>query len=78
LNTPGVIEKYQAAAKVTNGTLSLHLEVLTKVLKKISVGSKVFDLCLFGDSAIIEELGKVYNKKQIFKGISFPTCISIN
>jgi methionine aminopeptidase len=52
--------------------------VLIKLLKRISVGSKLFELCFFGDSAIIEELGKVYNKKQIFKGIAFPTCISIN
>lgn len=54
------------------------VEVLAKVLKKISVGSKIFDLCLFSDSALIEELGKVFNKKQLFKGIAFPTCISVN
>lgn len=54
------------------------VEVLAKVLKKISVGSKIFELCLFGDSTLIEELSKVYNKKQVFKGIAFPTCISVN
>lgn len=27
---------------------------------------------------MIEELDKVYNKKQVFKGIAFPTCISVN
>lgn len=59
-------------------SFSLLLEVLIKVLKKISVGSKIFDLCLFGDSTMIEELGKVFNKKQVFKGIAFPTCISVN
>lgn len=31
-----------------------------------------------GDNWMLEELDKVYNKKQIFKGIAFPTCISVN
>lgn len=56
----------------------LILEALAKIIKKISVGSKTFDICLFGDTALIEELSKVYNKKQVFKGIAFPTCISVN
>ena len=56
----------------------LTIEVLAKIIKKISVGSKIFDICLFGDSSLIEELSKVYNKKQVFKGIAFPTCISVN
>ena len=58
--------------------LIFFLEVLAKVIKKISVGSKTFDICLYGDSLLIEELSKVYNKKQVFKGIAFPTCISVN
>lgn len=33
---------------------------------------------MLGDNAIYEELQKVYNKKQTFKGIAFPTCISVN
>ena len=28
--------------------------------------------------AILEELNKYYNKKPVFKGIAFPTCISVN
>ncbi len=58
--------------------LSLIPDVLAKIIKKISVGSKIFDICLFGDTSLIEELHKVYNKKQVFKGIAFPTCISVN
>jgi len=54
------------------------LDVLAKIIKKISVGSKIFDLCLFGDSSLYEDLSKVFAKKQIFKGIAFPTCISVN
>lgn len=53
-------------------------EALSRLLKKISVGSKIYDLCLIGDSYIYEELNKVYNKKQVFKGLAFPTCISVN
>jgi len=26
----------------------------------------------------LEDLSKVFNKKQVFKGIAFPTCISVN
>jgi methionine aminopeptidase len=66
-----VIEKYQTAGKVAN-------EVLAKLIKKTSVGSKIIDLCVFGDNAIYEELSKVYMKKNIFKGLAFPTCISVN
>ena len=56
----------------------MNSEVLAKLLKKIAVGSKIFELCVFADNLIYEELNKVYNKKQTFKGIAFPTCISVN
>lgn len=52
--------------------------MLAKLIKKIAVGSKIFDLCLWSDSQIYEELSKVYNKKPTFKGIAFPTSISVN
>jgi methionine aminopeptidase len=71
LSTPGVIEKYQISAKIAN-------EVLARLLKKIAVGSKIFELCLWSDGQIYEELSKVYNKKPTFKGIAFPTTISVN
>ena len=35
-------------------------------------------MCVFADSLIYEELSKVYNKKPTFKGLSFPTTISVN
>lgn len=54
------------------------LDVLAKLIKKISVGSKIFELCLYADNEIYEELGKVYNKKATFKGLAFPTTISVN
>lgn len=52
--------------------------MLAKLIKKVSVGSKIFELCLFSDLQINEELAKVYNKKPVFKGLAFPTCISAN
>lgn len=33
---------------------------------------------MLGDNSILEGLSKVFNKKQVFKGIAFPTCISVN
>ena len=57
---------------------SLSLDVLAKLIKKTSVGSKIVELCAYGDKTIYEELGNVYNKKAIFKGLAFPTCISVN
>lgn len=48
------------------------------MIKRVAVGSKVFELCLWADSLIYEELSKVYNKKPTFKGLAFPTCISVN
>lgn len=54
------------------------LDVLAKIIKKVTVGSKVIDNCVLGDMSMIEELSKYYNKKPVFKGIAFPTCISVN
>jgi curved DNA binding protein len=48
------------------------------LIKKVAVGSKIFDLCLWSDNQIYEELSKVYNKKAIFKGLAFPTTVSVN
>jgi methionine aminopeptidase len=58
--------------------LSSNSEVLAKLIKKIAVGSKIFELCLWSDSLIYEELSKVYNKKPVFKGLAFPTTVSVN
>lgn len=35
-------------------------------------------MCLWSDNLLYDELGKVYNKKAIFKGLAFPTTISVN
>jgi curved DNA binding protein len=52
--------------------------VLARLIKKVAVGAKIHDLCLWADSQIYEELAKVYNKKPVFKGLAFPTTIAPN
>lgn len=52
--------------------------MLAKLIKKVAVGSKIFELCLWSDNLIYEELSKVYNKKPVFKGLAFPTTVSVN
>ncbi len=54
------------------------VDVLEAMLKKISVGSKTAELCINADNMIYEKLNDVYNKKPTFKGLAFPTCISVN
>eukprot|EP01017_Pseudomicrothorax_dubius_P027121 TRINITY_DN3087_c0_g1_i2.p1 TRINITY_DN3087_c0_g1~~TRINITY_DN3087_c0_g1_i2.p1 ORF type:complete len:364 (-),score=126.71 TRINITY_DN3087_c0_g1_i2:36-1127(-) len=71
LATPGVIDKYQAAGKVAN-------IVLEGVIARCVPGARIYDICLWGDNEINNELTKVYNKKRIEKGLAFPTSISVN
>ena len=52
--------------------------MLNQLIKKVAVGSKIFELCVWADNLIYEELNKVYNKKPVFKGLAFPTTISVN
>lgn len=75
---PVLLISIKLQAKLPMVFFILIIAVLNKLIKKVSVGSKIFDLCLFGDNNILEELSKVYNKKQVFKGLAFPTCISVN
>ena len=78
LTLPESLKSIRLLPRLPMVSFNLYSEVLAKVIKKVSVGSKIFDLCLLGDSSLIEELNKVYNKKPVFKGIAFPTCISVN
>jgi len=70
---PTVAEKYKNAGIVAN-------RVLHTILKKCSVGTKIVDLCRFGDNLIEEECQKRYPELKVKgqKGIAFPTCISPN
>ncbi|CAK67387.1 unnamed protein product (macronuclear) [Paramecium tetraurelia] len=69
--TPGVLDKYQNAGKITN-------IVLEKVIAKLQPDADIASICAFGDQEINGELQKVYNKKGIEKGLAFPTTISVN
>merc|ERR1711991_426261 len=41
--------------------------------------SIVVELCQFGDKTIVERAAQHYGKKkQMLKGIAFPTCLSVN
>jgi len=67
-----VVTKYKMAAEIVNG-------VLKETMGKCVAGASVQELCVFADNRIVELTGAVYKKeKDMKKGISFPTCISVN
>lgn len=67
-----VVTKYKMASDITNRVLK---ELIDKSVDKASVMS----LCEYGDNRLSEETNKVFKKeKNLKKGISFPTCISVN
>ena len=74
IEKPAILDKYKAAATVTNAALARLLPLLT-------VGSDIHKLCQESDKFIEEELRKVFNNKKskkLERGIAFPTCISVN
>merc|ERR1712183_362363 len=67
-----VVTKYKMAGDMEN-------EVLKTLAPKCISGASVRELCILGDSLIIEKTSKVFKKeKELTKGIGFPTCISVN
>jgi len=77
LESPDVVTKYKLAGEMAG-------RIVDKVAAACIVGAKTIDICILGDSLIDEETGAVYNKKDtetgktVPKGVSFPTCISVN
>lgn len=71
LDNPDVVTKYKAAAKIVNNAIAA-------VVEKCKAGAKVVDLCDAGDSFVTEHVAKEFKGKDIEKGISVPTCISVN
>ncbi|AFZ80227.1 proliferation-associated 2g4, putative [Theileria equi strain WA] len=75
LSNSDIVTKYRTASNIAN----LALKNLIDDLKP---GISVKSLCDKADKFILEEVGKLYNKKEngrkIDKGIGFPTCICIN
>ena len=53
--------------------------MLAEVVAFLAPGKLVADVCEFGDAAIVAACAKVYkSKKDMKKGIAFPTCVSVN
>jgi curved DNA binding protein len=75
LSSPEVTTKYRTAGDIAT-------RALAKVVEACVDGADVLTICELGDNTMMEETGKLYNKKvkdkKIEKGIAFPTCISVN
>jgi curved DNA binding protein len=41
-------------------------------------GEKIYDICVKADQHVRDSLAKVYQKQKHFKGLAFPTSISVN
>jgi len=67
-----VVTKYKLSAEIVN-------KVLKELVDSCKVSTSVRDICIKGDERILEECSKTYKKKKdLLKGIAFPTCISVN
>jgi curved DNA binding protein len=67
-----VVTKYKMTGEIVN-------KVLKELIGLCQVGASVRDLCAKGDEKILEECSKTYRKKKdLQKGVAFPTCISVN
>jgi len=75
LSSPDVTTKYRTAADIAN-------KVLLKVVEACVDEADIATICELGDKLLLEETGKLYNKKvkgkTMEKGIAFPTCLSVN
>ncbi|XP_023344674.1 proliferation-associated protein 2G4 [Eurytemora carolleeae] len=67
-----VVTKYKMSADIVN-------KVLKEVVELCKPEASVRDLCILSDKKLSEETSKAFKKdKKVVKGISFPTCISVN
>jgi len=67
-----VVTKYKMAAEIVN-------KVLKEICDGCKPGTSVREMCMLGDSRLVEETSKAFKKdKKLVKGIAFPTCISVN
>ena len=67
-----VVTKYKMAGDMAN-------RVLVQVAQATVANVTARTLCVMGDSLIVEETSKVFkNKKDMKKGVAFPTCVSVN
>ncbi len=54
------------------------LDALKFAIGLCKPGEKIYDICLKTDQHIRDSLAKVYQKQKHFKGLAFPTSISVN
>lgn len=74
IDKPVVLDKYKAAAEVTNAALKYALTLCVP-------GADIHTLCMTVDKYIDEELKKVFSSKKskkLERGIAFPCCVSVN
>lgn len=64
------INKYKTAGKIASSVLDKLIDVTT-------IGTNVYDICKLSDALIMDEVYAVYTDIK-FKGIAFPTSVSIN
>ena len=66
------LTKYNTCAKICG-------IIMSEIIAKIQTGEilNTRDLNEYGDNRVIEECSKIY-KREIIKGIAFPTSISLN
>lgn len=64
------LQKYRQAGIIASS-------VLNNLIQKTKSGTLLYDLCTLGDKLILDMTSEVY-KNINYKGIAFPTCISIN
>ena len=69
--TDEVVTKYQTAADISNKALSAVVAASVE-------GTSILELCKLGDSSITDGAKSVYaKKKDMMKGIAYPTCVSV-
>lgn len=66
--------KYKIASSIVNKAMKM-------VIEQTKASQKILNLAVLGDKILEDELNLIYNKKKKLKygkGISMPTCLSIN
>lgn len=72
ISNPDILTKYRLAADIAN--LSMK-GVITQCVD----GKDIAQICAFGDSLVNQQCAKSFKKKKnLEKGVAFPTCISVN
>ncbi|KAL4487610.1 hypothetical protein ABPG72_017399 [Tetrahymena utriculariae] len=66
----GVLDKYKAAGQISD-------LVVEEIIKKVKVNAVISELCQFGDELVEAEVKKVFTKDK-YKGVAYPTSITLN